>query len=79
METIELEYPVEVGGEKYEELKMRRPKVKDALFVNKSEGDEAEGECQLFANLCGVPKDVMQELDMADYSKVQKAWTSFLA
>ncbi len=79
--AIELKYPVKIDGTETKVLHMRRPKVRDQLLVEKSGlvgKSAAEREMLLFANLCGVAPDDIEELDMADYKKVQEAYTSFL-
>ena len=78
MENIELKYPVEVTGQSYDKLSMRRSKIKDRLLVAKmkSASDE-EKEIRLFANLCEVEPKVIEELDEADYSNLQKVYLGF--
>lgn len=78
MQTIKLKYPVKVGGVEYAELTMRRSKVKDRLAVaNMKDKSDEEKEIRLFANLCEVAPEVIQELDEADYPEVQKVYMSF--
>lgn len=79
MTRIELEYPVTVNKIETNELSMRRPKVRDMLVGEKKKQSDAEKEIQLFANLCEVAPDVIGELDMKDYGKVQKAYQDFLS
>ena len=78
MQTIELKYPVEATGETFTNLTMRRSKIKDRLLVAKmkSASDE-EKEIRLFANLCEVEPKVIEELDEADYSNLQKVYLGF--
>ena len=78
MQTIKLQYPVEIGGAKTSELSMRRSKVKDRLAVSKMQGTDADKEIRLFANLCEVEPAVIEEMDEADYKKLQDTFTSFL-
>ncbi len=78
MSKIKLQYPVNVGGVEYAELTMRRSKVKDRLVVaNMKDKSDEEKEIRLFANLCEVAPEVIQELDEADYPEVQKVYMSF--
>lgn len=78
MSKIKLKYPVNVGGVEYAELTMRRSKVKDRLVVaNMKDKSDEEKEIRLFANLCEVAPEVIQELDEADYPEVQKVYMSF--
>lgn len=78
MQTIELEYPVEVTGEAFNNLTMRRSKIKDRLLVAKMKtASDEEKEIRLFANLCEVEPKVIEELDEADYSNLQKVYLGF--
>ncbi len=77
--AIPLEHPVEIEGAKVNELKMRRPKVRDMIDAEKSGGGNAEIEVRLFANLCEVTPSTIEELDMADYQAVQGVYTGFLS
>lgn len=79
METIQLEYPVEIGGVQVQQLKMRRPKVRDQIGADKGSGSPAEKEVRLFANLCEQAPAVIEDLDMLDYQKLQETYTSFLS
>jgi hypothetical protein len=47
------------------------------LSVEKSVDNDAEKEIQLFANLCELTPENLLDLDMADYSKLQKAYHDF--
>ena len=78
MQTIELKYPVEVTGENFTNLTMRRSKIKDRLLVAKMKtASDEEKEIRLFANLCEVEPKVIEELDEADYSNLQKVYLGF--
>lgn len=78
MQTIELKYPVESAGETFTNLTMRRSKIKDRLLVAKMKtASDEEKEIRLFANLCEVEPKVIEELDEADYSNLQKVYLGF--
>lgn len=79
MEKIVLNYPVDVAGQKYSELHMRRPKVRDHLVADRSSGGNAEKEVKLLANLCEVAPAVIEELDAADYQTLQGVYGGFLS
>ena len=76
MVKIELKYPLE----NLKEINIRRPKVKDLLEIEQL-GDmpEPEKELILFEKLTGVSKELLKELDLYDYSQLQKAYQSFLS
>ena len=76
--TITLKYPVTHQGTEYTVLKMRRAKARDSRDAQRSGGTNADGEFRLFANLCEVSPEVIEELDMADYTRVQKVYEGFL-
>ena len=81
MQTIiNLQYPIELSGEIHEKLTMRRSKIKDRLLVAKMKtASDEEKEIRLFANLCEVEPKVIEELDEADYSNLQKAYLGFFS
>lgn len=76
---IELNYAIDMDGAKVKVLHIRRPKVRDMLSVEKTSTTDAEKEINLFANLCEVTPESLMDLDMSDYSKLQKAYQDFLS
>ena len=79
MTTIKLKHPLTVEGAGVTELNLRRPKVRDVRAADKAGGSDAEREVRLFANLCEVTPSTIEEMDMADYLKLQKAYQDFLS
>ena len=79
MEKIKLEYPIISDGKKLEAITMRRPKVRDQLLADKASGQDAEKEVALFANLCELPPDAIEDLDMVDYQTIQGTYSGFLS
>jgi len=77
MSEITLDYPVEFEGQAVKTLSMRRPKVRDDLAKERGGTSPGAQEVQLFADLCGVKADLIRELDMADYGKLQEAYAGF--
>lgn len=75
---IELKYPVTVEGHEYKKITMRAPKVRDQIVAQKASGKE-EMELTLFANLCEITPDVLEELELADYSQLHSAYHDFLS
>ncbi|QSB03235.1 phage tail assembly protein [Methylomonas sp. EFPC1] len=73
---VTLQYPLSNGTAV---LNVRRPKVRDQLVADKTPGSEADKEIAMFANLCEVTPEEIQELDMADYKKLQAAYSGFLS
>lgn len=77
MKTIKLTEPVTVNEVTYEELKIRRPKVRDRLAVERLKKTDAEKEIAMIANLAEVDIAVIEELDLADYGKIQQSFSDF--
>ncbi len=77
-QVIELDYPVEDGGEPVLKLSIRRPKVRDQLLADGVEGGDAFKEVHLLATLCDVPVSVIEALDIKDYTKLQQAYLGFV-
>lgn len=77
---IELKYPVTVDGHEYKSFDMRSPKVRDQITAQKtSQGNNEQMELVLFSNLCEVTPNVLEELELADYSQLHKAYNDFLS
>ncbi len=77
-EIIQLKFPVEYNGEEIRELELRRPKIRDQLTATKRKGSDEEKEIKLLADLCDVAPEVIEELDLADYAQLGKAYEGFL-
>ncbi len=77
--VIKLKSPVEIDGERIEEMVMREPKVRDRLVAEKLSGGAAEKELGFIANLCDVTPETIAELSLADYIKIQEAVNDFLS
>jgi hypothetical protein len=70
MQVIKLSYP----PEDLKEITLRRPKVRDIKEVMSLKGlDDLDRDLLLVEKLSGVPKEVLEELDVEDWAKIQKA------
>lgn len=78
MQTITLIEPITVNNSTYEQLNIRRPKVRDRLVVERLKKSEAEKEIIMIASLAEVEPQVIEELDLADYAKIQGIFADFL-
>jgi len=78
MHKIKLNEPIKIDGLSISELTLRRLKVRDRLAVERLGTNDAEKEVALIANLADIPKDAVEELDLADYAKIQEALQGFL-
>lgn len=76
MDTITLDHPIDFEGAKLSEIKLRRPKVSDVTAARKKK-DEAEQEVALVATLSGLPQAAIEDLDLADYKKIQEVLSGF--
>ncbi len=74
---IKLQFPVQIDAMIYDSLTIRRCKVRDRRAAMKQPGTDADREVWLFASLCEVPPEVIDELDEADYGKLQETFVSF--
>jgi hypothetical protein len=79
---VTLKYPVKADGTELRVLQMRRPKVRDQLHAEKqgtATATSAEREIRLFANLCEVAPETLEDLDLADYRQLQETFQGFLS
>ena len=77
MQTIKLLDPITIDNVTYDELNIRRPKVRDRLAVERMKKTDAEKEIAMIANLAEVDVRVIEELDLADYGKIQQSFSDF--
>jgi hypothetical protein len=77
MNEITLDYPIFFEGRNLAKLTVRRPKVSDVTAAKKSKKDEAEQEVALIAALTGLPPAAIEDLDLADYKKLQEVLSGF--
>ena len=78
MTTIALTEKITVDNKDIQEITLRRPKVRDRLAVERMGQSDAEKEVALIANLADLPKETIEELDLADYNKIQEVLQDFL-
>ncbi len=73
MQKIKLTEPIKIDGILVSEITLRRPKVRDRLAVERMSNNDAEKEVALIANLASISREAVEELDLADYGKIQAA------
>ena len=66
-------------GVEVHELSLRRPKVRDLIAAGKKNISESEREVNLVANLAEVSPEIIQDLDLSDYMKIQDWLKDFLS
>lgn len=76
---IDLDFPVVVDGETVSSVRLRRPVVRDMLRIDIAGCSDAEKELALFANLCEMTNESLENLDLSDYAKLQRAYQDFLS
>lgn len=74
---IDLLYPIDFEGGKLSKVELRRPKVSDVVKARKGLKDEAEQEVALISKLSGLPPAAIEDLDVADYKKLQEVLSGF--
>jgi hypothetical protein len=78
-DKLKLTYPVKLAdGRTVAELTLRRPKVRDLKHAARYSDKTEEQETALLAALCGLAPEDMDELDLADYRKLQDAFRGML-
>ena len=77
--AITLKYPVTADGTELRVLRMRRPKVRDQVHAQKQGITDADHEIHLFASLCEVAPETVEELDLNDYKQLQNTFQGFLS
>lgn len=78
-EHIKLAFPIKIDGHEYNNLSMRRPKVRDRLMIDRNDLHESESEIHYFSHLCEVSPDVIEELDWSDFVQLREKLQLFLA
>jgi hypothetical protein len=77
--TVKLDHPIKVNGKETTELQMRRPKVADLKKVEQTGGTDTERAVTMLARLTGLVPEDFDQLDAADYLKLDRAYTDFLS
>jgi hypothetical protein len=78
LNKITLDHPIQYNGVALKEISLRRPKVRDRLVVDRMTVSDAEKEILLIANLAEISREAIEEIDLADYAKIQKVLQNFL-
>lgn len=78
MVTVTLKWPVTFEGREVTELTMRPCRVDDQIAALAAKGIDAEKEKLLLATLCNVPQELIGQLVMGDYKRLQQALETFL-
>lgn len=76
--VITLNSGIDIDGAKVKTLTMREPVVRDNLVADSIKGTDAQKEITMFANLCGLAPNDLDEMTQRDYSRLQKAYINFI-
>lgn len=79
MQTVTLKWPVTFEGREVKELTMRPCRVDDQIAALAAKGTDEEKEKLLFATICNVPQELIGQLVIGDYKRVQAAYATFLS
>lgn len=60
-------------------IHLRRPTVGDMLEADKEKGGVAEKEIYMFSTLTGLTTATIKLIDLADYQRLQTAYSDFLS
>ncbi len=74
---IALTYPVTIDGVEVSALRMRRATARDEIAYQKRSGSPGERAAHLFASLCEIPPNSVLDMDVADFAKLEDAYTGF--
>lgn len=77
--TVPLKFPVMIDGIERSALTLRRPKVRDLRAMSKIQKDRGDGEAEIqaLAHLCEVSPEQLDDVDGADYRRLQEAFAGF--
>lgn len=76
-EIIVLDYPIQLADRLLEQVTMKRPSMK-VLRQHLVNGDQdVEGEMKHFCVLTGLRMEELEEMDAADYARLQETYVRF--
>lgn len=75
---IPLEFGITEAGVESKMVSMRRPKVKDQLAMDAHAGSAAKKEVFMFASLCVIGPQSIEDLHMSDYRRLQETYDAFM-
>lgn len=74
---IVLDRPLMVDGTEVTTVCMREPTVQDQIAASEVKGSPARQEIAMIANLCEITPDMVRQLSLRDYKKLQQAFLGF--
>lgn len=75
--TIRLQYPFTLGGVTYDELTIRRPKMRD---IKRSERhkEDLNKSLNMIADLAEIAPEVVEEMDPVDFAAISEVVGDFM-
>ena len=70
---VELEYPIQVGGQTVRELVLARPKMRHLRAIESEPGGELERTARAVAELTGLSRRAVDEIDATDVARIGEA------
>ncbi len=77
---LTLKHPLKLAEGSVSVLELRRPTVADVLAIESlSDLADYEKDVVLASRLCGRPREDIEQLDVADFMRVQEALSGFFS
>lgn len=76
-EKVTLEYPPQIAEGPLSVLGLRRPNAGDVIYMGKLDGDAYEVDVAMASRLSKFPRDIIEQIDYRDFSKVQEKLAGF--
>jgi phosphatidylserine decarboxylase len=76
-ETLTLEFPLQLADRLLTEVTMRRPIMKDLRKYSAKDLDKLDTELRHFSDLCNLRVEEMEQMDSADYARLQDLYVRF--
>lgn len=74
---IDLDFPVELDGQKTTSITIRRPKVRDQMKADRVKGTEFDKGLALLVDLTERPQEFLMEMDPVDLEKLDTQLARF--
>ncbi|MBQ3565323.1 MAG: phage tail assembly protein [Alphaproteobacteria bacterium] len=79
MQKFKLTKPVKFDGVEVHEISLREPKVRDLIAISRKNLSDLERDVHLLANLGEISTETIENLEIADYLKIQNWLRDFLS
>ena len=79
MEKFKFSKPIMIDGVSVHEISLREPKVRDLIAISKKNLSDLERDVFLLANLSEISTEAIENLEIADYLKIQNWLKDFLS